>query len=144
PDCNEQVISAERRTVFERDGDARVVLLGGLEARAERILDSATAGGALEALAERDVLVGDEMRQRLDDRDLGTEGTPDAGELAADHSTAENENAFRDDIQRKRLLAGEDAPADLETRQRSAVGTGREDDIAAGVHVVAHRDRAVS
>ena len=43
------------------------------------------------ALERRLVLGGDEPRQGLDDRHLGAEAAPDAGELAADDTAAQHD-----------------------------------------------------
>src|SRR5690606_29361979 len=94
-DGDEQVVGAEGLAVLEGHGDLRVVLLGLLEAGAEVVGDALAAERAFEPLAERDVLVRYEVRQRLDDRHLGAERVPHAGELDADDATAEHDDLLR-------------------------------------------------
>ena len=53
------------------------------------------------------------------------------------------DDALRHLVELERLLAREDAAADLEAGQRAAVRAGREHDVGAAVEVVADGDRAV-
>ncbi len=57
--------------------------------------DAALAERALERLGARLVLGGDQPGQRLDDRHLGAERPPGAGELDADDAAAEHDRATR-------------------------------------------------
>ena len=107
------------------------------EAHAERVGDAAPAERALERLADRGVLDGHEMVERLDDRDFGAERPPHARELDADDAAAEDDDATRHLGELQRLFAREDATADLETGKRAAVRAGREDDVGPDVAVVA-------
>ena len=77
---------------------------------------------------------GQQVRQRLDDRHVGAEGLPDAGELHADHAAAEH-----DDRRRHRRRASARArcvmirvAVDLQAGQRPRVRAGREDDRLGG------------
>ena len=74
-DGDEQQLGLDGLAVLERDDDAVVVLGDALEAHAELELDAALAERALELLADRLVLVRDEVGERLDDRDLGARTT---------------------------------------------------------------------
>ena len=62
--------------------------------RAERELDAALLERALERLDGVGVLLADQVRQHLDDRDLRAEVGEDRGELAADHAAAEHDQAL--------------------------------------------------
>src|SRR5690606_29433385 len=136
-DRDEQQIRLDRLAVLERDDDAGVVLGDAGETHAELELDSATAEGTLEVLRDRLVLVGDEVGERLDDRDLGAPALPHARELHADHAAAEHGDLLRHEVEREGLLGGDDASADLETGKRARVGTGREHDVRAADGLVA-------
>ena len=139
-DGDEQQLGLEGLAVLEGDDDAVVVLGDALEAHAERELDAALAERALELLADRLVLVGDEVRERLDDGDLGAPRLPDAGELDADDAAAEHGDLLRHEVELERLLGGDDAAADLEAGKRARVRAGGEDDVLAGDGVVADLD----
>ena len=106
----------------------RTPILNSMPRRAER---------ALELLADRLVLIGDQVRKRLDDGDLGAPAAPDAGELDADDATAENGDLLGHEIEGERLLGGDDAAADLEAGKRSRVRPGRQHDVLAGDGLVA-------
>ena len=58
----------------------------------------ALAEGALQRLGRLLVLERHEVRQRLDDGDLGAERPPDAGELAADDAAAQHHDRGRDRV----------------------------------------------
>ena len=107
------------------------------EAHAQREGDPALAERALESLGQRGVLGGDEVGERLDDGDVGAERAPDARELDPDDAAAEDDDPGGDLVEFERLLAREDAAADVQPRQRPAVRAGREDDIRPDVAVVA-------
>ena len=92
-DGDEQQVGLDRLAVLEGDDDAGLGLGDALEAHAELEVDAALAERALELLADRLVLVGDEVRQRLDDGDLGAPRAPDARELDADDAAAEDGDA---------------------------------------------------
>src|SRR5690606_24730549 len=115
------------------DDDAGVVLLHAGEAGAGREVDLALAERPLRRLGQGDVLVRDEVGQRLDDRDVRAEGLPHGGELDADDAAAEHDRALGDVVELERLLAGDDAAADLQAGQGARVGAGGQDDVAAPV-----------
>src|SRR5690606_16922810 len=98
-DSDEQVVTGESFTVFEGHCDARVILCCCLESRSERVLDSSATERPLQALAQSDVFVRNQMVEALDNRDFGSERTPHTGELDADDAPTKHENALRDDIQ---------------------------------------------
>ena len=139
-DGHEQDVCLDSRAVEGHD-DAVVILRHALESLAERELDAALAVGALEELGDRLVLHRHEVGQRLDDVHLGAEGAPDARELDTDDAAAEDGDLLRHMVELQRLLGGDDAPADLEARQRARVGAGREDDVLARDRVVADLHR---
>ncbi len=118
-----------------------VVVLGhALEAHADREVDLALAEGTLEGLAHGLVLVGDQVRQGLDDRHLGAEGGPHARELAADDAAAEHDDGGRHVVEVERLVGGHHATADLQARERAGVGAGGQHDMLAGVPLAVHLD----
>src|SRR5690606_27326358 len=55
------------------------------------------------------------------------------GELDADDAAAEHDRALGDVVELERLLAGDDAAADLQAGQGARVGAGGQDDVAAPV-----------
>ena len=103
-------------------------------------LDAALAVGALELLGDGLVLVVGEVGQGFDDRDLGTEAAPHGGELEADNAAAENHDRGGNPIHLQRLVRGDDAATDLEAGNRTRVGAGGQDDVAAGDALAAHLD----
>ena len=133
-DRDEQHLGLDHVTALDGDGDAGVGRLDALERRAGQEGDPALAEGALERLRARLVLAGDEPGEGLDDRDVGAEGLPHAGELAADDAAAEHDRRGRDVVEAQRVLGGHHPRAvDLEARERTAVGAGGEHDGLAGV-----------
>src|SRR5690606_34108333 len=86
----------EGGAVPAREVHARVVRRHALEAHAGVEGDAALAVGALESLRERGVLVRQQVREGLDDRDLGTEGAPHARELGTDHTATEHDGRTGD------------------------------------------------
>src|SRR5690606_10705360 len=140
-DGDEQEVGLHGLAVLERHDDARLVLGHAREAHAELVLDAATTEGALEVLRDRLVLVRHEVRQRLDDGDVGAPALPDARELDTDHAAAEHGHLLRHEVEGEGLLGGDNASADLETGERARVGTGREDDVGAPDGLVAHLHR---
>ena len=139
-DGDEQQLGLDGLAVLERDDDAVLVLGDALEADAELVLDAALAERALEVLGDRLLLVRHEVGERLDDRDVGAERLPDARELDADDAAAEDRDLLRDEVELERLLARDDAAADLEAGQRARVGAGGEHDVLADEAVVADLD----
>jgi hypothetical protein len=137
-DGHEQQLGVERLAALERDVHRLVVLRRTREADAGLERDLALAVGPLERLAGCLVLGGDEAGQRLDDRDVGTEGLPDAGELDADDAAAEHDDALGDEVEGQCLVTGDDAPADVEPGQRPRVRAARQHDVAALQLLVAH------
>ena len=57
---------------------------------------------------------------------------PDARELDADDAAAEHGDLLGHEVELERLLARDDAAADLEAGKRARVGAGREHDVLAG------------
>ena len=115
--------------------------LHALERRAGAEGDLALAEGPLEGLRGRLVLGGDQAGERLDDGDLGAEGAPHAGELAADDAAAEHDHRGRHPVEAERVLGGDDPLAvDLEAGQGAGVGAGGEHDVRAGVRRVVDGD----
>ena len=137
---DEEDVGVEGLAILEGDEHAVLVLRCGCEAHAEREVDAALAVGALEGLGAGDVLVRDEIGEGLDDGDLGAEGAPDARELDADDPAAEHDDPLRDVVEVQSLIGGHDAAVDVEARERSRVGAGREDDIGARVLLAVHLD----
>ncbi len=139
-DGHEQQLGVEDLAVLEGDVHARVVLRRRGEADAEAERDAALAEGALERLGAGDVLVGDEVGQRLDDGDVGAEGLPDAGELHADDAAAEHDHALGDVVEVEGLVGRHDAAADVEAGQAARVRAGGQDHGGAGVLLAVHLD----
>ena len=115
-----------------------------LEPHAGAERDAALAERALQGRAHGGVLRGDEPGQRLDDGHLGAERAHDGGELDPDDAAAEHDDALGHGIERQRLVAGHDRPADLETGQGAGVGPGGEHDVPADEPSVADDDGAVA
>ena len=117
-------------------------VLGLLEEGAQVELDAALAEGALQELGAVLVLERDEVRQALDDRDVGAEGLPRGGELDADDAAAQDDRGLRHAVQDQRVVGGDDAVAvDLQARQRLRHGAGRQQDVAALDALAVHVDR---
>src|SRR5690606_25392868 len=104
------------------------------------VVDAAAAERALEALRQCLVLIGGEVGQSLDDRDLRAEAVPDRGELDADDATAEHDRARGHGVELEGLVGGDDATADLEPRKRASVRAGGENHIATGVALAVDLD----
>ena len=68
----------------------------------------APAERALEQLGARLLLGRHQVRQRLDDGDLGAERAPHAGELDADHAAAEHDDRGGHVVELQRVVAGDD------------------------------------
>src|SRR5699024_5599751 len=133
---HEHVLGLEGRTVLQGDLHAVGGFLDALEHHTELAAAPALLAGALEVLRDRLVLVRDQVPEAFDDGDVGSEGAPDAGELAADDTAAEDDRRAGDLVQLERLGARDDAIGDLETdglRGR----TGRQQHVRAGDGVVA-------
>ena len=94
-DGDEQVVRLERLAVLQRHGDRIRRLRRLREAHTERVGDASPTVGALERLADRRVLHRHQMVERLDDRHLCAERSPDARELDADDAAAEHDHAAR-------------------------------------------------
>ncbi len=143
PDGDQQQLGLEGLAALDGHGDTVVGALDRLEAGAGGEGDLALAEGALERLGGLLVLGRHQVGQRLDDRDLGAERAPDAGELAADDTAAEDDHRPRHRLEAQRLLGGEHAVAvDLQAGERSRVGAGREHDRLADVRRPVDLDRA--
>ncbi len=134
---DEQEVRVVGRAVLEGDLDPLDVLGDRLEAHTERERDAALAERPLELLADRLLLVGHEVGEGLDDLHVHAEGAPDGGELDADDAAAQDRDLLRDVVELERLLARDDAAADLEAGERPGVGAGREDDALPGDGLVA-------
>ena len=132
-DGDEQQLGVEGLSVLEGDVHAMVVLGRRGEANAEAEVDAALAEGALEGLGAGDVLVGHQVRQGLDDRDVGAEGLPDTGELDADHAATEDDDALGHVVEVERLVGRDDPAGDVQARQAARVGAGGQHDVGAGV-----------
>jgi hypothetical protein len=142
PDRDEQQLGLERLAAVERDPHAVVGALDLLEPGAQLEADAAPAEGPLELLGIRVVLEWDEVGQRLDDRHLGAERRPGRRELAADDAAAQHDRRLGHPVELQGVLAGDDPLAvEVQARQRARVGTGREDQVRAGVAVVADLHR---
>src|SRR5690606_17137116 len=113
----------DRCAVLERDDHAVLILGHALESHAERVVDAALAERTFEALAHGLILVGDEVGERFDDRDVRSEGLPDTREFDADDAAAEDSDLLRHEVELKCLLARDDASADVETGEGAAVRT---------------------
>jgi hypothetical protein len=62
------------------------------------------------------------MREQFDDRDVGTERAPHAGELHADDATAEDDGRGRNPVERQCVIAGDDPLAvDLQARKGASL-----------------------
>src|SRR5690606_14366546 len=140
-DGNQHDVGLELLAVLQADGDAGVGLLRAGELHAGLELDAAPAEGSLQALGDELVLVGDQVRQRFDDRDFSAEGTPHAGELHADHAAAQHDDLLGHEVEVERLLAGDDPTAQLEAGDRLRVRAGRQYDVLAGVPGAVDFDR---
>src|SRR5690606_41110935 len=131
-DGDDQQFGLEGGAVFQRHDDDVLVLRDALEPNAQRVVDAALAVGTLELLADRYILVRDQVRQCYDDGDVGAPRLPDAGVLDADDAAAQHGDLLRNEVQVEGLLGGDHAAADLQTRQRAGVGAGRQHDVLAG------------
>jgi len=78
--------------------------------------------------------------ERLDDRDVGTEGAPHAGELRADDAATEDDRRARHPVEGECLVGRQHAAADLQTGQGPRVRAGAEHDVLARQGAVAHLD----
>ena len=75
---------------------------------------------------------GQQVRQHLDDRDLGAERAPDAGELDADHAAAEDDRRRGHPVQLQRVVAGDDPLAvDLQAGQAARLRAGGQHHVRA-------------
>ncbi len=133
PDGHQQDVGLELLAVLEVHRHRVGGLLDAGELRADLVVDLALAELALELLGEELVLVGHQVRQGLDDRDLGAEALPDARELHADDPAAEHDHAVGHVVEVDGLGGGHDAAAELEPGQRLGVRAGGQHEVAAGV-----------
>src|SRR4029077_13039146 len=84
-------------------------------------------------LGGRLVLQGQQVRERLDEGDLGAEGAPDTGEFDPDDTAAEHDDRGGDPVQSEGVVAADDPVAvDGQTGQRLGLGSGGEQDVSAG------------
>ena len=129
---------------MQHNASARLLDARGL--RPEMHRDAVALERLLERLDRIGILVGDEMRHELDDRHLAAEVVEDRCELAADHATAEHQEAlghFRDGEQARRV----DALGRVDTfNGRSHGMRASGDDGALEVHLLTtlHHDRVRS
>src|SRR5699024_6779418 len=78
---------------------------------------------------------------RLDHGDVHAVRTPQAGELDADHPTAEHHHAGRQRRHPQGVLTGDDAVAvDLDPGEGAWFRSGRQDDVTGGQDGVVHLD----
>ncbi len=140
-DGHQQQLGLQRLAVFQRHPDALVGVLHPGEARAELEGDAAAPERPLQQLAAGLVLQRDQVRQRLDDRHVGAEGLPDAGELDPDDAAAEDDHRRRHAVELERVVAEQHPVAvDLEAGQRPGRRPGGEHDVLARVGRVADLD----
>ena len=118
-DRDEQQLGLDHVAALDGHGDAVVGGLHGLERRAGARDDAALAERAFERLRRRLLLAGDEPGECLDDRDVGSERAPHAGELAPDDAATQHHDRRRDPVEPQGVLGGDDPLAvDVETGQR--------------------------
>ena len=130
-DGDEEQVRLDLLAVLQADRHRVRALLDAGELRAGLEGDLALAELALERLGEELVLVGHEVRQGLDDRDLAAEALPHAGELDADDAAAEHDDALGHVVEVDGLGGGEHPAAELEAGQRLRVRAGGQDDVPA-------------
>ena len=76
------------------------------------------------------VAAGQDLGQRLEDRDLGAEVGHDRGELAADGAAADDDRATTAAVEHQHLVGGHDeAAVDLEAGDRAGHRARREDHV---------------
>jgi hypothetical protein len=129
-DRHEHEVGVDRVAVLERDAHPGVVLGDPGELHAGDEVDLAPAESSLQLLGEGLVLERHQAGERLDDRDVGPEGLPDAGELDPDDAAADDDDPLRHPLQLERLVAGDDPALDGETGQGAGIGPGGEDYVA--------------
>src|SRR5712691_330565 len=113
--------------------------LGELDAQVR--VDTAAPKGPLEQPRAGLILRRQQMRQHLDNRDFGAEGTPDARELDSDHAAAKDHGRGGYMLELERVVAGDDFDAvDLQAGQAARLRTGCEHHVGAFVDVVADSD----
>ena len=139
-DGDQEDVSVESLAVFGLNVNTLLILRSRGEAGVRVELDAALAVGALELLGDGLVLVVGEVGQGFDDRDLSAEATPHGGKLEADDAAAEDHDGGGNPIHLERLIGGDDAAADLEAGNRTRVGAGGQNDVAAGDALTAHFD----
>ena len=142
PDGDEKHFGLDRLAAGDGDLDTGVGVLHLLERLAELEVDATLAERALDLLRRVFVFEGDQVRQRLDDGDVGAERLPRAGELAADHAAAEDDRGGGQRVEHHGVLGGDDADAvDLQAGQRLHVGAGRQHDVLADHTLAVDLDR---
>ncbi len=102
--------------------------------------DIAGPEGAFEPLGHDLLFAGHQPGQRLNDGDLRPEGAPHRGKFHPNHSPAENDGAFGDEVQLQGMLGRDDPPADVQPGEGPGVGTGGQDNVVAPVTRAAHLD----
>ncbi len=117
-----------------------VALLDPRGARAELDGDAAAAEGALERGDGVGVLVPDQVREHLDDRDGRAELRVDGGELDADHAAAEHGQAPRHGVQLERAGRVDAARVVDAGNRRGGRARARRDDGALELDVLAALD----
>src|SRR5215203_1975888 len=141
PDGDEHQVGVDRLAVAELDPHpvTAVVDPGALLLEVQR--DPALLE-LLRELVRRVVVLGrDELRQHLDDRDLGTEAAEDRRELAADDPAAQHHEPARD-LRLREQAGGVDAARRVEARNRRRKRKRpRGDDRRAELHVLPALDR---
>ncbi len=130
---HQQDVGLELLAVLQVDRHRVGGLVDAGELRADLVVDLPLAELPLELLGEELVLVGHQVGQGLDDRDLGAEAAPHARELDADDAAAEHDHAVGHVVEVDRLGRGQHPAAELEPGQRLGVRAGGQHDVAAGV-----------
>ncbi len=72
------------------------------------------------------------MGQSLDDGDVSAEALPHGSEFEANDATAKDQRRSRNPVHLQCLIGGDDATCNIESGERTRVGAGRKDNVAAG------------
>lgn len=79
------------------------------------------------------VVGGDDVREELDDGDVGAEAGPDGAEFHADDAAADDDEFFRDGREGDRVVGGDDGLAvELHEGEFDRGGAGGDDDVFGG------------
>ena len=133
-DGDQRLVKARRFSgaiLINREGYAAGIRLGAGDGGAGLHLDAVPPEGAFQLLADFGILVGDDVRQQLNDGDLGAVHPIDVGEFHADGAAADDGYRTGDGVIHDGLAAGDDALAVHRQRGDAAgAGAGGDDDIA--------------